>query len=135
MAATVDHFRQALSSQRFDVVHFSGHADLEGISLLDEVGNEVVMTYDSLSELIWRQKTIHCVLLNACHTLEGISHPFAPVIVGMMDETDDEAIASATGSYYAVAAGKSVDAAYDEEILRVQTKGLNPHLIFSLRRK
>lgn len=136
MAATVDDFRRALSSQRFDIVHFAGHADLEGISLLDEVGNEVVMTYDSLSELIGRQKTIQCVLLNACHTLEGISHPFAPVIVGMMDETDDdEAIAFATGFYDAVAAGRSVDEAYDEGILSVQAKGLNPHLISRLRRK
>lgn len=136
MAATIDDFRRALSGQRFDIVHFAGHADLEGISLLDEVGNEVVMTYDSLSELIGRQKTIQCVLLNACHTMEGISDPFAPVIVGMMDETDDdEAIAFATGFYDAVAAGRSADEAYDEGILSVQTKGLNPHLISRLRRK
>jgi len=136
MAATIDDFRRALSGRRFDIVHFAGHADLEGISLLDEVGNEVVMTYDSLSELIGRQKTIQCVLLNACHTMEGISEPFAPVIVGMMDETDDdEAIAFATGFYDAVAAGRSADEAYDEGILSVQTRGLNPHLISRLRRK
>lgn len=136
MAATIDDFRRALSGQRFDIVHFAGHADLEGISLLDEVGSEVVMTYDSLSELIGRQKTIQCVLLNACHTMEGISDPFAPVIVGMMDETDDdEAIAFATGFYDAVAAGRSADEAYDEGILSVQTRGLNPHLISRLRRK
>lgn len=136
MAATIDDFRRALSGKRFDIVHFAGHADLEGISLLDEVGNEVVMSYDSLSELIGRQKTIQCVLLNACHTMEGISNPFAPVIVGMMDETDDEeAIAFATGFYDAVAAGKSANEAFDEGILSVQTKGLNPHLISRLRRK
>ncbi|WP_175518262.1 CHAT domain-containing protein [Sphingomonas sp. OK281] len=136
MAATIDDFRRALSSQRFDIVHFAGHADLEGISLLDEVGNEVVMTYHSLGELIGRQKTIQCVLLNACHTMEGISDPFAPVIVGMMDETDDdEAIAFATGFYDAVAAGRSADEAYDEGILSVRTKDLNPHLISRLRRK
>ncbi|WP_454887664.1 CHAT domain-containing protein [Sphingomonas oryzagri] len=130
MAATIDDFRRALSSQRFDIVHFAGHADLKGISLLDEVGNEFVMAYDSLSELIGRQKTIQCVLLNACHTMEGISDPFAPVIVGMMDETDDdEAIAFATGFYDAVAADRSADEAYDEGILSFQTRGLNPHLI------
>lgn len=136
MAATIDDFRRALSSQQYDIVHFAGHADVDGISLLDELGNEVVMSYDSLAQLIRGQKTIQCVLLNACHTMEGITEPFAPVIVGMMDETDDDvAIAFATGFYDAVAAGKSADEAYDEGVLSVQSKGFNPHLITLLRRK
>lgn len=63
MPATIDDFRRVLSNQRFKIVHFAVHADLERISLLDEVGDKVVRTYDSPFELIGRHKTIQCVML------------------------------------------------------------------------
>jgi NTP pyrophosphatase (non-canonical NTP hydrolase) len=136
MAATIDDLRRALSRQHFDIVHFAGHADADGISLVNEVGAEVDLSYDALAQMIRRQKTIQCVVLNACHTMTGIVDPFAPLVIGMMDEIDDEAaIAFATGFYDAIAAQRSADDAYDEGVLSVRSKGFDSTLIVKMRQK
>jgi CHAT domain-containing protein len=89
-----------------------------------------------LAQMIRRQKTIQCVVLNACHTMTGIVDPFAPLVIGMMDEIDDEAaIAFATGFYDAIAAQRSADDAYDEGVLSVRSKGFDSTLIVKMRQK
>lgn len=129
-AATIDDFRRALSEQQFDIVHFSGHADETGISLLNEMGDEVELSYEALASLIARQKNIQCVVLNACHTMVSLDEAFAPLLVGMMDEIDDEAaIAFSVGFYDAIAAQKSPNEAFEEGILSVKSKGHSSHFI------
>lgn len=130
MAATVSDLRRALLHHQFDIIHFSGHADDDGISLLDELGGEVVLDYDSLAEIIKKQKDVKCVVLNACHSLEKLEEAFAPLVIGMMDEIDDEAaIAFAEGFYDSIAAQKSPDEAFAEGMLSMKAKGFaNSHV-------
>lgn len=133
-AATIDDLRRALSEKQFDIVHFAGHAEYSGISLLDEVGSEVSLSYSALAEMVKRQKNVQCVVLNACHSMLSIEVAFAPLVIGMMDEVDDDAaIAFAIGFYDAVAAQKTSDEAFDEGVLAVKSKGYCSELIVKLR--
>ncbi|GAA3693160.1 hypothetical protein GCM10022268_00140 [Sphingomonas cynarae] len=133
-AATIDDLRRALLNQQFDIIHFAGHADHDGISLLDEAGSEVTLSYGALAELTRRQKNVQCVVLNACHSMSAIEEAFAPLVVGMMDEIDDEAaVAFAIGFYDAIAAQRSPDDAFEEGVLAVRTKSFPVDLIVKLR--
>lgn len=135
-AATIDDLRRALSETQFDIIHFAGHADDQGISLVDEVGNETVLSYPALAQMVKRQKAVQCVILNACHSMASIDEAFAPLVVGMMDEiSDDAAVAFAIGFYDAIAAQRSSDEAFDEGVLAVRSKGHAAELIARLRQR
>jgi hypothetical protein len=133
-AATIDDLRRALSGTQFDIIHFAGHADDDGISLVDEVGNETTLSYNALAEMVKRQKAVQCVLLNACHSMTTMEEAFAPLVVGMMDEIGDEAaVAFTIGFYDAIAAQRSPDEAFDEGVLAVKSKGYQAELIARMR--
>jgi NTP pyrophosphatase (non-canonical NTP hydrolase) len=133
-AATIDDFRRIFLQQEFDIVHFSGHADSDGLSFLDGAGQEAILSYDALSDIIKRHPGIQAVVLNACHSLETIEEAFAPLVIGMMDEIDDDAaVAFSTGFYDAIAAGRTVDQAFDEGTLTMRTKKFSSHHVAKLR--
>lgn len=135
-AATIDDLRRALSETQFDIIHFAGHAEDEGISLVDEVGNETTLSYRALAEMVKRQKAVQCVILNACHSMTTINDAFAPLVVGMMDEIGDEAaVAFTIGFYDAIAAQRSPDEAFDEGALAVRSKGYQAELIARIRQR
>jgi hypothetical protein len=135
-AATIDDLRRELSEKQFDIVHFSGHAENDGISLLDEVGEEVTLSYDGLAEMVKRQKNIQCVVLNACHSMESIEEAFAPLVIGMMDQIEDEAaIAFSIGFYDAIAVQKSSEEAFEEGVVSVKAKGYASDLIVKLHKR
>lgn len=136
LAATIDDFRRTLSEKQFDIIHFAGHADQDGLSLVDEIGNEVSLSYRALAELVARQKNVQVVVLNACHTMDTLEVPFAPLVIGMLDETDDEvALAFTTGFYDAIAIQKGPDEAFDEGIVSVKSRDLDADGIVRLRPK
>jgi len=49
-------------------------------------GDEAMLSYDALADMVRRQKAVQCVILNACHSMGNIDEAFAPLVVGMMDE-------------------------------------------------
>lgn len=135
-AATIDDLRRALSGKQFDIIHFAGHAEDDGISLVDEVGEEAMLSYGALAEMVRRQKVVQCVILNACHSMANIDEAFAPLVIGMMDEIGDEAaVAFTIGFYDAIAAQRSPDEAFDEGVLAVKSKGHPAELITRLRQR
>jgi hypothetical protein len=133
-AATIDDFRRVFLHQDFDIIHFSGHADTEGLSFLDPVGKEDILSYDALSDIVKRHTGIQAVVLNACHSLESLTEAFAPLVIGMMDEIADEAaIAFSVGFYDAIAVGKTADQAFDEGTLSMRTRGFGSDHVAKLR--
>lgn len=136
LAASVDDVRRALMEEQFDFIHFSGHADQDGIALIGETGSEVTLSYDVLSKMIKSQHNLESVLLNGCHTGEGAEQIPSPLIVGILDEIDDEAaLAFSAGFYEAVAAQHSADSAFEQGAIAVASKQLSPHAIVKFRGK
>jgi hypothetical protein len=133
-AATVDSLRVELLSNSYDVIHFAGHADADGLELLGDDGVHN-LSFDALAKMVAGQKSLKCVVLNTCSAMQGLSTPFAPLVIGMVDEIDDEeALVFAKGFYDALAAGQSPAKAYDVATTALESEGLNPHIVVKLAR-
>jgi NTP pyrophosphatase (non-canonical NTP hydrolase) len=126
-AATIDDLRRALLSKQYEVVHFSGHASADSLVLEDPSGASMSVRLDALAELIGRYPTVRCVVLNACHSVSGLTQSIAPFTIGMEASVDDDsAIEFARGFYDAIARGKSVEFAVSEGAGAARLKGLSP---------
>jgi hypothetical protein len=120
LAATVDSLRLELLSSNYDIIHFAGHADADGLELLGDDGVHN-LSFDAL------------VVLNTCSAMQGLSTPFAPLVIGMVDVVDDEeALVFAKGFYDALAAGHSPAEAYDVAVTALDSEGFNPHIVAKL---
>ena len=59
--------------------------------------------------------------------------PVAPLVIGMIDEIDDEdSLAFSKGFYGALAAGLNAEAAYDEGVIRIHATDGNQHVVAKL---
>lgn len=133
--------RQALLKHEPDIVHFSGHGDKEGIIIDSKIGlNEHISTgvLSNLFKLCAHH--VQCVILNACYSApqaEAINKHIHYVI-GMKEKIKDRAaIEFSAGFYDALAAGKSVEVAFDYGCIGIQQEcpGLSEHLIPVLKIK
>ena len=99
-----------------NIVHFSGHGDLEGIVLENETGESQLVSTQSLADLfsLFTDRT-ECVVLNSCYSEEqakaiGKNISF---VVGMNKAIPDKtAIQFAVGFYDAIGAGRSIEDAF-----------------------
>ena len=116
--------RRALLEGEFDVVHFSCHADGEGLVLVDEQKNPVDVPLSAIEELIQAHPVTKCVVLNACEAANGLSRSLSPVTIAMDQSIPDEsAIEFSRGFYDALAAGRSFKFAYEEGQRAVRMTG------------
>ncbi len=132
-AATIHDFRRALLEQPYQLIHISGHGTNKGLVFEDELGERRIVPQEALADLICSYSPpIDCVLLNACYTHEqgnmislGVSFTIA------MDGpiSDPAAIEFVRGFYDAMAAGKSIEFAYQEGCRTIKTAGLNENAI------
>lgn len=100
-----------------NIVHFSGHGDIDGIAIENEEGNSILFPSEGLDRLfsLFSDST-KCVILNACYSEEQakIISKHEMYVVGMNDSIgDDAAIDFSIGFYQAIGAGKNVEFAYD----------------------
>jgi hypothetical protein len=116
-AAQPEDIRIALKSKEFDVVHFCGHAEDEGILMRNKAGNEVLVEIDDLRALFKEQSSLKLAVLNACNTkslataLKGI----VGTVIGTSRKLDDRAARTLTKVFYAtLARNESVACAYAE---------------------
>ncbi len=125
-AAQPDDLARAMATTDFDVVHFSGHAQDEGILMRNAAGNEELVSVNKLSELFEKYggKT-KLAFLNACDTkniataIEGS----VGMAIGTNEKLDDVAAKVMTQVFYtALGKGNSLEAAYEEA-----TAALNTH--------
>lgn len=135
-ACTIDDFRRALLEHQFDIIHFSGHASEEGLEFCKEDSGSETLQMTSLGDLLSKQENLECLILNACDSMLGIEEPLHTVVIGMMDEIDDEAaIEFAKGFYDALAAGKTVDDGFQEGVANCKARSLATEHIAKLRNK
>ena len=135
-AATIHDLRRALLERAYDIVHFSGHADQHNLVFEDTNGNSTPVELTALAEIIDRNDSIKCVVLNACSSVRDLATSISPTTIGM-DETidDDAAIEFSRGFYDALAAGKSVEDAYREGVSTVKLTGFSADQIKLIVRK
>ena len=100
-----------------NIVHFSGHGDVDGISIENEEGNSVFFPLEGLERLFSLfTETTKCVILNACYSEEQakVISKQGLYVVGMNDSIgDDAAINFSVGFYQAIGAGKKIEFAFD----------------------
>jgi CHAT domain len=123
-AARPDDLQQAMLDHEPQVVHFSGHGSSEGVILEDEHGNPKLVSAAALANLFKLFKgKVQCVVLNACYSeaqAKAIGQ-HVPYIIGMRSEVPDgTALQFATGFYKGIAAGKSIEFAFDLGVNAVQ---------------
>jgi hypothetical protein len=107
------------------VVHFCGHgAGEQGLVFQDELGREQLLSTEILARLF---KTfadeINCVVLNACDSDRQAEAIVAHInyVVGMSQPIlDKAAYFFATGFYQGLAAGKSIEQAYELGCIAIQ---------------
>jgi len=131
-AATVDSLRLELLSNSYDIIHFAGHADAEGLELLGEYGAHT-LAFDALGKMLAGQKSLKCVVINACSAMSGLSTAFAPLVIAMVDEIDDdEATVFAKGFYDAIAAGQSPKNAFSIAVTALESEGFDHNKVAKL---
>jgi hypothetical protein len=115
-AAQPEDLRVALGSADIDVVHFSGHAEEEGILLRDSDGYAQQVSGSELRNLL-QDNGVKLAVLNACSTkatAEEIEETVGAVI-GTTKKLDDRAANKLTKVLYAsLGTGQSIDAAFNE---------------------
>jgi hypothetical protein len=91
------------------------------------------LDYDALEPLLKGQNRLRCLILNACSSLETLTTPIGVQVIGMIADIDDEAaVEFSKGFYDAIAVGKSPDDAFDEGVLAMKAKSLDPHVVAKL---
>ncbi|WP_437549673.1 CHAT domain-containing protein [Sorangium sp. So ce367] len=130
-AATVDDLSRALLSERYLIVHLSGHGTEHGFYLEDEHGNFFVPPPAALAKLLGDYSPpIECVVLNSCYSLRcgmlaAFNVPYTIASEGPL--SDRSAIEFSRGFYDAIARNWKVVDAYHEGVRRCLLKGCKPH--------
>jgi len=117
-----------------NLVHFSGHGGgAAGIYFESPQGASEPVTGEALAS-VFRQFA-HCVravVLNACFSepqAQAIAQHIDYVIGTRKDIGDDTAIAFSTGFYQALAAGRSIEDAFQLGCAQIRMAGIPEHLI------
>lgn len=115
-AVRVRDIRQAMLDENPNLMHFSGHGEIEGLMFENQSGEAQIVDTEALAELFELFKDdVECVLLNACYSAlqaEAISRHI-PYVIGMSKGIGDRAaIEFAIGFYEALGAGRSVEDAF-----------------------
>jgi hypothetical protein len=115
--------------QKYDVVHFLGHSDSNGLVFEAEDGSTTYVELENISSFFQSHQETECLVLNACNSLENVNSPIARVTVGMAAQVGDEAaIEFARGFYDALGEGKSFENAVQEGRHSAELKSLGKQL-------
>jgi hypothetical protein len=119
----------ALLRHRPQIVHFSGHGEVDGIFLEDETGQIKKVEARVLARILSVfKKQIRCVVLNACSAQEQAEAIARDIdcVIGMSGEIGDRAAAIFAAAFYqALGFGSSVRAAFDLGCAQIDTDGLD----------
>jgi hypothetical protein len=108
--------RRALLDENPQIVHFCGHANVEGLNVEDEKGKTVLANPEALAGLFKQFPGIECVLLNACYSEVQAKaiHQHGVYVIGMGNAIHDKAALEFTiGFYDALGAGRSIEDAFE----------------------
>lgn len=111
---SIDDIQYLLLERRPNIVHFSGHGEVDAIYLQGPDGKAQKLSEQALSDLfevVNRNGNISCVVLNACYSEEQAASisDHVDVVVGMSKAiSDDGARGFASSFYQGLAFGSSV---------------------------
>ena len=103
-AVTVLDVTRELSSQRYEVIHFSGHGSSDGL-YVDNAGGETadLLSAAKLARMVKEtQPSLAAIVLMTCFSAELLHHfaPCAPYIVSVCGPADDSAAVEFVGLFY-----------------------------------
>ena len=125
-AAQPEDLKVALGSTQVDIVHFSGHAEEEGILLRDSEGFAKQVSGSELQDL-FRDKGIKLAVLNACATRNTAIDIEKTVgaTIGTTRPLDDRAARMLTKVLYSsLGTGEPIRAAFDEATQSIEKSSL-----------
>jgi hypothetical protein len=109
--------RRAILDNEPQILHFTGHGELEGILVEDEQGFATIVPPTALTELFkLASDRIECVILSACYSEKQAKaiNQHIKYVIGMPNEINEKAaIEFAVGFYDALGAGKTVKESYN----------------------
>lgn len=128
-AAQPEDLEIALQGKDFDVVHFSGHAEDDGILMRTPAGTEVLIEVEELRKLFASQTSLKLAVLNACET-EAVADAIKKhvgTVIGTRQKLDDRAARTLTKVFYAaLASRKSIAEAYESAMGAIERFCPNP---------
>ena len=122
---TLNEFLRALNDKP-DIIHFSGHGTRDGIVIVDQNNQHIIIPTEALKYLFKRAKEyVKIVVLNACHSAaqaEVISKYGIYVVGNNLEIGDDAAVNFASTLYLELGQGNSLEDAYQSAkfVLMVQ---------------
>lgn len=135
-AARANDFRSALLRSKFDVIHFSGHANAKALAFEGEDKKPDHVTLQAIAQIVSSYPSIKCVILNACESVQKLSVSISPITIGMDQTIDDRAaIEFSRGFYDALGNGASFERAFEEGKNAVKLKGFDDSLIKMIKAK
>lgn len=131
---------QSLLDFKPQIVHFSSHgAGNDGLALEDDNGKVQLVNTEALVELFKLfASQVECVLLNACYSevQARVIVQYIPYVIGMNKAIGDKAaIEFAVGFYNALAAGESIEFAYQLGCTAIRLAGIPEHCIPVLQKR
>jgi CHAT domain len=130
LAVTTADIQQALLDDEPRLVHFAGHGGgpAESITVMDEHGRAHSIPVAGLVKLFRvAGRGVECVIVNACETellARGLS-TVIPYVIGMRQPVRDKsAIRFSIGFYQAMAAGRSIDDAFELGVAQLMMRPL-----------
>ncbi len=132
-AVRIDDLRRALLDYEPEIVHFSGHgAGNEGLALENNAGQMQLVSTDSLARLFKLfANQVECVLLDGCYSeiqATAIAQHI-PYVIGTSYGIGDRAVIEfAVGFYDALAAGRSIEDAYQFGSVAIQLEGIPEYI-------
>lgn len=130
---------RAILDENPQILHFSGHGEVDGIILEDEQGISQVVTTDAIAGLFSMfGDTIKCVILNSCYSEKQATEiaKHIPYVIGMSKAVpDNTAISFATSFYDALGAGKDIAFAFKFGVSNISLEGLSGNEIPILLRR
>jgi hypothetical protein len=139
-AVRISDFRQGLLDFNLKIVHFCGYGSGdEGLIVEDENGQSKLLTTDALVNLLKVcAKYIKCVILSASYSEVQAKEiaKYIDYVIGMSDTLQDKAaIEFAKGFYDALAAGMSIENAYEIGNNAIQLENIPGYLTPKLNMK
>lgn len=132
LAVKADDLIHILEDEKPEIVHFCGHAQEEGLVLVNQSGEAKIVGAEALARLFERFKhRIECVLLNACYTDAQAQeiNQHIQYVIGMKQQAEDTAaIRFATNFYAALIAGHSYKDAFDFGCIALDLLGVEDDL-------
>jgi len=141
LAVRLRDIRRALLDYEPHIVHFTGHGKEEGLLVEDEMGFSTTISSKALSQLFKLfANQVECVVLSSCYSEQqtGAINKHIRYVIGMRKEIMDKALIEfAVGFYDALAAGRTIEEAFDFgcNAILAEFPDLPAHLIPVLKKK